>query len=238
MLPSVCMNNIGDAVDAVRARIQAAAERAGRASDEIELMAVSKNVGPPLIQAAIDAGVRVLGENRVQEARAKIAAVRGSVSWHLIGKLQSNKARLAARLFDAVHSVDRESLVPKLAAAASDAGRELDVYVQVEFVRSGLTENEVHDLARSLCVGVAKTESLRLVGLMTLPPFEPDPEAARPWFQRLRTLRDALRADTGLTLAGLSMGMSNDFEVAVEEGATIVRVGTTLFGARPAIVND
>lgn len=226
------MIDIGANIARVRGRIAAAAARAGRSDGTVTLMAVTKTVGVPEIRAAADAGVRVAGENRVQEAEGKIPELAGAVQWHLIGKLQSNKARRAALLFDAVHSVDRERLVPKLAAAAAERDTPLDVYVQVDYVRSGRSEAETEELARRLCGAAAAADSLRLLGLMTLPPFEDDPERARPWFVRLRELRDRIAAAEGIELPGLSMGMSNDFEIAIEEGATIVRVGTTIFGPR------
>lgn len=232
MLPSAPMTDIGQQVAETRRRIAAAATRAGRDPAEVTLMAVTKTVPPSRIQEAVDAGVRVLGENRVQEGEEKIPAVQGDVEWHLVGHLQSNKARLAAALFAAVHSVDRTSLVPRLDVAAADRDRVLPVYVQVEWVRTDETEEQVSERTRAVCVAVRDAEALLLAGLMTLPPFDPDPETARPWFRRLRRLRDDIAEDLGTGIPGLSMGMSNDFEVAVEEGATIIRVGSTIFGAR------
>lgn len=236
MLPSGFMSDIGSAVAQVHQRMAAAAARAGRDPSQIELMAVSKTVPPESVRQAVEAGVGVLGENRVQAAERKISEVGVPVQWHLIGRLQSNKARLAAALFDAVHSVDREGLVERLDAGAKAQNKRLDVYVQVEFVRSELTEHEILSLAERVCRVVGQAASLHLCGLMTLPPFDPDPEAARPWFRRLSEIRGTLRQATGMEIPGLSMGMSNDFEVAIEEGATIVRVGTTIFGSRASAV--
>lgn len=226
------MVDIGAHIEAARARIAAAAARSGRSADAVTLMAVTKTVGLPEVRAALAAGVRVLGENRVQEAEHKLSAIDAPVRWHLIGKLQSNKARRAALMFDAIHSIDREGLVSKLALAAVERERPLELYVQADYVRSGDSETQVEDRVRSICAGIAAADGLQLAGLMTLPPFDPDPETARPWFVRLRALRDRISAAEGIDIPGLSMGMSNDFEVAIEEGSTIVRLGTTIFGSR------
>lgn len=203
------------------------------------MVAVSKTVAPSRLKEAIAAGVRTLGENRVQEAAAKIAELRDvvtahQVQWHLIGHLQSNKARRAVELFDAVHSVDSRKLAERLHQSADELGKRLPVFIEVnlgaETAKSGVAVNE----ALSLCEQVAKLAHLELKGLMAVPPFLDNAEAVRPFFRRLRELRDEARR---LGLAGehchdLSMGMSNDFEVAIEEGATLVRIGTALFGAR------
>jgi len=170
-------------------------------------------------------------ENRIQEAERKIPLVHGAPIWHLIGGLQSNKTGKAARLFDVIHSVDRSKLVTRLDQAASAAGRRLRVYVQVEFSRTELSAGQIEAQAMRVAAAVDAAEALQLAGLMTLPPFDPDPEAARPWFRKLRAIREGIEHD-GIVVPGLSMGMSNDFEVAVEEGSTIVRVGTSIFGPR------
>jgi hypothetical protein len=216
----------------VRERIAAAAVRSGRPADAVELLAVSKTRTVGVVQSAVDAGVLALGENRVQEAAEKIPQIRGNPVWHLIGGLQSNKTARAAELFDVIHSVDRTKLVARLGAAAAASARTIQIYVQVEFTRSGVAEAELEPRAREVARAVTEAPNLELAGLMTLPPYDPDPEAARPWFVRLRTIQEGL-ARHGIAAPGLSMGMSNDFEVAIEEGATIVRVGTTIFGPRP-----
>lgn len=222
------MGDIEANVQAVRRRIAAAAERAGRAAADVRLLAVSKTVEPTRIEAAIAAGVHRLGESRVQEAEHKIPLVVAGAEWHFIGPLQSNKARLAAALFGAVHSVDRRDLVERLAAAAGQRPEPLGVYVQID-----ATSGPDDDLAAQLCRAVSDSPSLRLLGLMTMAPYDPDPEAARPTFRRLRRLRDRLQAaEDTLPALGLSMGMSGDFEVAIEEGSTLVRVGTAIFGDR------
>ncbi len=232
MLPSGPMHDTKSRIAGVRDRMAAAATRAGRAVDEVELLAVSKTRPPEEVQAAVDAGIRALGENRIQEAERKIPLVRGAPTWHLIGGLQSNKTGKAARLFDVIHSVDRPKLVPRLDQAAAATGRRLKIYVQVEFSRTELSPPQIEARAQRVAADVTAAESLELAGLMTLPPFDADPEAARPWFRKLRAIRDAIERE-GIVAPGLSMGMSNDFEVAIEEGATIVRIGTTIFGPRP-----
>ena len=229
MLPSGPMHDTESHIARVRDRMAAAASRAGRATDEVELLAVTKTRSPAAVRAAIKAGVQALGENRIQEAERKIPLVQGAPAWHLIGGLQSNKTGKAARLFDVIHSVDRSKLVPRLDQAARAVDRRLAIYVQVEFSRTELSPSQIEDRARRVAAEVDAAEALQLAGLMTLPPFDPDPEAARVWFRQLRAIRDGIQRQ-GIAAPGLSMGMSNDFEVAIEEGATIVRIGTTIFG--------
>jgi pyridoxal phosphate enzyme (YggS family) len=224
--------NIGKNLAEVMGRIAAAADRAGRPAAEVTLLAVSKRIDAARIEAALDAGVRALGESRVQEAEAKIPGIPGAPEWHFIGPLQSNKAAKAARLFDVIHSVRRESLVPRLSKAAAGAHRTVRVYAQVAPSPEPPSSQDVAD-ATALCRQVRESDGLQLEGLMTMAPYDPDPEQARPYFAHLRLLRDALEG-AGFPDLGLSMGMSGDFEVAIEEGATIVRVGTAIFGARPS----
>jgi pyridoxal phosphate enzyme (YggS family) len=220
----------------VRSRIASAAKRAGRATEEVKLIAVSKTHPPELIREAIAAGVSDLGENRVQEADEKIAVVgRESARWHLIGHLQSNKARSAVQLFDVIHSLDSITLARKLDRACQDLHRdELPVLIQVdlghEATKSGVDENELPQLIEA----IASCARLSLIGLMTLPPFFEDPELTRPFFSQLRELRDRYSSlgAFGKHRGELSMGMTHDFEVAIEEGATMARVGTAIFGER------
>ena len=226
------MGSIAENLDQVRARIAAACVRAGRAPDAVRLLAVSKTYGPDAVRAAAAAGQRLFGENRVQEAAAKIPECPGNLEWHLIGHLQSNKAALAARLFDWVHSVDSAKLLEALDRHAADAGRTLRALVQVnvsgERAKSGLAPAAVPDVLAL----ADRLRNVRIVGLMTIPPLAEDPETARPFFRKLRELRDGWAAATGFDLAELSMGMTHDLDVAVAEGATFVRVGTGIFGAR------
>ena len=218
----------------VRARIVRAAGRAGRDPSSIRLIAVSKTFPAEYVRAAADAGQIDFGENKVQEALLKMDQTSDlTVRWHLIGHLQSNKAKKAAR-FDVVHSIDAAGLVQKLDEAAEEAGHRIDLLVQVdlagEATKHGAREDEltaVFDAARA-------ARACRCVGLMILPPTVDDPEAARPHFRALREVRERLlaRGVAASMLQELSMGMSHDFEVAVEEGATFVRVGTAIFGGR------
>ena len=215
----------------VHRRIEAAAARGGRPASAVTLVAVSKTMPVEAVKEAIAAGVTILGENRVQEARQKIAALPAAVQWHLIGHLQTNKAKVAAGLFDRIHSLDSIRLADELDRHAEEAGRRLRCLVQVnvggEVQKNGASEDEV----RPLLEAAGRLPHIVIEGLMTIPPFLPDPEAVRPYFRRLRTLRDKLGAE-GFSLPDLSMGMTQDFEVAIEEGATLVRIGTAIFGPR------
>jgi len=225
-------------VEEVSARVGAAARRAGRDPSEVTLVAVSKTHPASLVGEAFAAGLRDFGENRVQEAEGKIETLKGSAPgarWHLIGHLQSNKARKAARLFDLVHAVDSAALAERLERACEEDGRErLDVLVQVDLAgeptKSGARAEELPELLRAF----GRFARLRCRGLMTLPPYFDEVERVRPYFRRLRELRDRLRGSGlfGDAAGELSMGMSHDFETAVEEGATLVRVGTAIFGER------
>jgi len=215
-------------LERVREAIARACARAGRSPAEVLLVAVSKTVEVERIERAIAAGVPALGENRVQEAREKIETLGRPVPWHLIGHLQTNKAKDAARLFDWVQSVDRLELAAELDRRARALGRTVDVLIEVnvgeESQKSGVRPGEI----KSLLDALAGSSGIRIRGLMAIPPAAPDPEQTRPHFRRLRELRDAAG------LEHLSMGMSADFEAAVEEGATMVRIGTAIFGPRPA----
>jgi pyridoxal phosphate enzyme (YggS family) len=220
-------------LEEVRRRIAAAAERAGRDPAAVRLVAVTKTVDARRVAEVVALGVRDLGENRVQEAATKAAELPGGLRWHLIGHLQTNKAARAAQLFDVVHSVDG----PRVAEALSQRRQgmaPLDVLVEAELTgipgHTGVPEEGLGALAEA----VTAMPNLRLRGLMTMAPPVADPADARPGFARLRGLRDRLQERIGHELPELSMGMSNDYPVAVEEGATIVRLGRALFGERPA----
>lgn len=218
---------------AVDERIAAAARRAGRREDAVLLVTVSKTVDVERIRQAVAAGVRALGENRVQEAREKIAALGRPVPWHLIGHLQTNKVKDAVEGFDLIHSVDRLPLAEALSRRAMEAGRRVDVLVQVnvgeEPQKGGLRGDEL----RAALEAMAALPGLRLRGLMTIPPLPQVPEDSRPHYKEMRRLLDAARGwGHEAEFSELSMGMSGDFEVGVEEGATIVRVGTAIFGPR------
>jgi len=219
----------------VRERIANACRRAGRRPEEVKLVAVSKTVPPELIRRAFEAGLHDFGENRVQEANAKRPALSDlTVTWHMVGHLQSNKAKLARELFHVVHSVDSLRLAQKLDQAAVCADDKLPVLLQVnlgdELTKSGAREEEISQLAEQ----VGRLKTLELRGLMVLPPFFEDPEQARPFFRRLRELAKLLEALNlpNVSMQELSMGMSHDFEIAIEEGSTAVRIGTAIFGPR------
>lgn len=220
----------------VRRSIETSASRAGRNPAEIKLVAVSKTHPAETLRRAIKAGVNNLGENRVQEADEKIAELgRDSTRWHLIGHLQANKARRAVALFDVIHSLDSVSLAERLDRLCEEAGRdELSVLLQVDLAgeasKSGVSVEELPELVRA----VGACRYLRLTGFMTLPPFFEDTELVRPYYRRLRELRDEYRerAAFGVNDGELSMGMSHDYAVAIEEGATFVRIGTAIFGER------
>jgi len=227
---------IADRVAAVRERIARAAERASRPPGDVTLVAISKTHPPEAVRAAFAAGVRDFGENRVQEAEPKIASTADldAPCWHLVGHLQSNKARRATVLFGLIQSVDSLDLAQRLARVGAEDGRPVRVLVQVDLAgeetKFGLAESELLPVLAEL----RGKPGLRVEGLMVLPPWFEDPEQARPYFRRLRSLRDQASAAGLLEGRHLSMGMSHDFEAAVEEGATIVRVGTAIFGERKA----
>jgi pyridoxal phosphate enzyme (YggS family) len=222
----------------VRDRIARAAGRARRDPSSVRLVAVSKTFPPDHIRAAADAGQLDFGENKVQEALTKIADTAAlGLRWHLVGHLQANKARKAAAAFDMIHSVDDPRLVAKLDESALAAERRVDILVQVDLAGEPSKHGMAVDDLMSAVEAARDRRGVALRGLMLLPPAKDDPEDARPYFARLRTLRDELvaRGVDRESLAELSMGMSHDFEVAIEEGATIVRVGTAIFGGRSRV---
>ena len=229
------MSVIAANLQAVRRRIAAAAQQAGRPPGDVTLLAVSKTVAPEVVRAAFDAGQRAFGENYVQEGLAKITAladVRNDIAWHFIGPLQSNKTRLVAEHFDWVHTIERLKIAERLSAQRPAGAAPLQACIQVnisgEASKSGVAPADVLPLARA----VAVLPGLRLRGLMAIPEPEDDPDGQRRPFAAMRELLGTLRA-AGLDVDTLSMGMSGDVEAAIAEGATIVRVGTAIFGARP-----
>lgn len=227
---------IETAAAAVRERISRAAARAGRRAEDVRLVAITKTQPAEVVRAAFAAGLRDFGENKVQEADGKIAALADlraqGIVWHMVGHVQSNKARRAAVLFDCIHSLDDVRLAPRLEKAAAEQRKVLKALVQVDLAgeetKFGLEEPRLMASLDQL----RGSKSLHVVGLMALPPLTDDPEDARPYFRRLRGLRDQAVRENLMVGSELSMGMSHDLEVAVEEGATMVRVGTALFGAR------
>jgi hypothetical protein len=219
----------------VRNRIADAAGRAGRAPESVRLIAVSKTHPIDAIRAAADAGQQDFGENKVQEALQKIAQSTDTrLRWHLIGHLQSNKAKKAAAAVHAVHAIDSADLLRRVDQSAEAAGRTLDALVQVDLALEDTKHGAPVDAVAGIFAAAGECQSVALVGLMLLPPLAENPEDARPWFARLRALRDELAAGgvPPARLRELSMGMSHDYAVAIEEGATMVRVGTAIFGTR------
>jgi hypothetical protein len=220
----------------IHQRIRAAAETAGRDPGTVRLVAVSKTVPAGRIIPAVASGVRILGENYIQEAAEKIEALADQpVSWHFIGHLQRNKARHAVRLFDLIHTVDSERLAVEVDKQAAKQGKIQEVLIQVnvggEASKTGVSPDQAEALART----AGRLDHIAVKGLMTIPPFFDDPEAARPYFRDLALLRDRIAGCSipGVSMEELSMGMTGDFEAAVEEGATLVRIGTAIFGERP-----
>jgi pyridoxal phosphate enzyme (YggS family) len=225
------MSTIRENLKIVRERMERAAQKVGRDPKEIELVAVSKTVEVDRIKEAIEAGVSILGENYVQEAQKKIETLGKPVSWHFIGHLQSNKAKHAVRLFDVIHSIDSIPLAEELDRRAEQSVRVIKVMIEVnlskEATKFGTDEERVLNLARR----IQDLGHLSLEGLMTMPPYFDSPEMSRPYYVALRELKQKMIKE-GIPLKKLSMGMSNDFEIAIEEGATYVRVGTAIFGPR------
>jgi pyridoxal phosphate enzyme (YggS family) len=234
------VDTLRENISTVYGRISHAAMRAGRNPEEVKLIAVTKTVEAERVREAIDAGLRAFGENRVQEAKAKREGLARlstadhrlpTIEWHLIGHLQRNKAKYAVRLFDLIHSVDSLGLAEELNGHAEKIGKLQDVLIEVklshEKSKHGISKGELTELLRE----VRYMKHLNLRGLMTVPPFSEDTEEVRPYFRELRELRDEA-ATPGFALPELSMGMSNDFEVAIEEGATMVRIGSAIFGER------
>lgn len=212
-------------------RIEEAARRAGRDPREIQLVAVSKTVESARIRGAIEAGVSVLGENYVQEAQKKIEEIGRPVAWHFIGHLQSNKAKYAVRLFDMIHSLDSLPLAEELNRRAEQADRFIQVMIEVNLSRQATKFGADEDRVMNLAKEILHLRYLSLEGLMTMPPYFDSPEMSRPYYIELRKLQEKMVSE-GIPMKELSMGMSNDFEIAIQEGATYVRVGTAIFGPR------
>lgn len=224
---------IADILNSVKVRIAEACAKAGRSPDSVEIIGVTKTHGPDVVREAWEAGIRLFGENKVQEAAWKIPECVGGPEWHLIGHLQRNKVRHALELFSVFHSVDSVRLLEQIERVAEEGGQRPEILLEVnvagEASKSGLSPAQAPEAIEYAC----GCRNLTLTGLMTLAPFSPDPEMTRPVFAKLRACRDQWEQAFGVGLPRLSMGMSNDYAVAVEEGATWVRLGTALFGHRP-----
>jgi len=233
--PVSIMSDIASNLFKVHENMRKAALKAGRGIEDIKLVAVTKEVDSSKIKEAIKAGVTILGENYVQDAKEKIAEIGHDIQWHMIGHLQTNKAKYAVKLFDMIQSVDSLRLAEELDKQAKKLDKGFQILIQVnvsgEESKFGVSPQEVHSLISQIS---EKMENLSVQGLMTMPPYFNDPERNRPYFKALRELRDRIVSSEikDVTLKELSMGMSNDYEIAIEEGATIVRIGTAIFGER------
>jgi hypothetical protein len=224
--------SVQERVEGVRSRIASACSRSRRDPSSVLLVAVSKTHPPERVEEAASCGLRVFGENKVQEARAKIPMCPSNLAWHLVGHLQSNKIKQAVEVFEMIHSVDSLKLLEGIDRACDAAGRRMKVLLEVnvsgESSKFGLKPDDVPELISA----AGRLSRIELLGLMTMPPMTEDVEKARPHFRRMRDLRDGWQSSLGVQLPELSMGMTHDFEVAIEEGSTIVRVGTAIFGER------
>jgi PLP dependent protein len=223
------VNPLLEPLTVIRNRIRSACQRAGRVESDVTLVAVTKRVEAERIRAAFELGIIDFGENYLQEAVKKIESLPETIRWHMIGHIQSNKAKLVPGHFHVVHSIDRLEILKALDRQGTALNVLFEVNLSAEPSKHGSTE----DGLRSMFEHVSRLEHLKPVGLMTMPPFVDDPEDVRPYFRALRNLLDACNSEFGLSMRELSMGMSQDFEVAIEEGATMVRIGTALFGERP-----
>lgn len=225
------MSEIKENLLRVMEKIEKATRKVGRDPNEVKLVAVSKTVETSRVREAIEAGVSILGENYVQEAQKKIEELGRPVSWHFIGHLQSNKAKYAVRLFDMIHSVDSLSLAEELNRRAEQANQVIKVMVEVNLSKEATKFGTDGEMVLNLANRIQNLKYLSLEGLMTMPPYFDSPEMSRPYYIELRKLKERM-AREGISMKELSMGMSNDFEIAIEEGATYVRVGTAIFGSR------
>ena len=227
------MDQIAANLGTIREQIAAAAEKSGRNPSDIRLVAVSKTHPAEAVAAAVAAGQRVFGESRVQEAREKIPACPPGLDWHFIGHLQKNKVRQALPLFSFFHSIDSPALAQAMDRIAGEAGKPVEGLLEVNISGEETKHGFIPEELRKEFAALAKLPHLRIRGLMTMAPYSENPEDARPVFSALRELCDELQSAHGHPLPELSMGMSGDFEPAIEEGATLVRVGSSIFGARP-----
>jgi len=219
-------------LDEVQGRIEAACKRSGRNVDGVKIVAVTKTFGPDAVAEAAECGMKIIGESRIQEAKQKIQFCPGNLEWHMIGHLQRNKVKDAVSLFRMIHSVDSLRLLETVNSVSAAAGVSMPVCLEVNVSGEGSKFGMKPDEVFTVLENSTSLMNVDVVGLMTVPPFTPDPQGARPFFAALRELRDKCREKTGVPLDELSIGMSNDFEIALEEGATLVRLGSVLFGDR------
>ncbi|HBA26059.1 MAG TPA: YggS family pyridoxal phosphate-dependent enzyme [Nitrospinae bacterium] len=225
------MGNIAANIKGIIHKIKLAAERVGRKEESVKLVAVTKTVDVSRIKEAIRAGIKIIGENRVQEAREKFKDIGKEVEWHLIGHLQTNKVKYIFDIFSLIHSVDSLSLAEEIQKRAENKGLETDILIEVNLSGEKTKFGILPEKAINFVKDISRFKNINIMGLMTIPPFSESPEDSRKYFKMLRMLRDDIQRE-GIEMKELSMGMSNDFEVAVEEGATMVRIGTAIFGER------
>jgi len=225
-------NDVAENLSGVKQRVRDAALRSGRSADAAELLVVSKTWPAEKVADVVAAGQLAFGENRLQEGEEKIPQLPGHLQWHLIGHLQRNKVRKALPLFQTIHSIDSLKLARYTSNIAAELSKKPDIYLQVDLAGEESKNGYEPDQMRRELDDLLALEHVSIIGLMCIPPMASKPEDARPWFVKLRELRDDLEARAGRSLPGLSMGMSGDFEVAIEEGSTIVRVGSAIFGSR------
>ena len=231
LLKTVIMGNIAANIKGIIHKIKLAAERVGRKEESVELVAVTKTVDVSKIKEAIRAGIKIIGENRVQEAREKFKDIGKEVEWHLIGHLQTNKVKYIFDIFSLIHSVDSLSLAEEIQKRAENKGLETDILIEVNLSGEKTKFGILPEKAINFVKDISRFKNINIMGLMTIPPFSESPEDSRKYFKMLRMLRDDIQKE-GIEMKELSMGMSNDFEAAVEEGATMVRIGTAIFGER------
>jgi len=224
--------SLAERLSLLQQRITAAAIRAGRRPSEVKLLPASKKVSVEVLRELFALGVHAFGENKVQEAKLKVSMLPASCSWHFIGGLQRNKVKDAVRLFQVIHSLDSRELIDELVKRATEAGKTMQVLIEVNAAGEASKHGARPEEASALVEYANQQPSLEVIGLMAVVPFYEDVEKVRPYFKQIRELRDSIQHETGIILPELSMGMSQDFEVAIEEGATWVRVGTSLFGER------
>jgi pyridoxal phosphate enzyme (YggS family) len=226
------MLEVAENLSVIAGKISAACLRAGRDVKSVELIAVSKTFPAGSVREAFEAGQRQFGESKIQEAEPKIAALPGSLHWHFIGRVQRNKVRKMLQNFEVIHAIDSLRLASYTDEVAGELGLFPKVFLQVNVGAEASKGGFEHDVLRAEMESLLKLGRLEIIGLMCIPPVGPDAESARPWFALLREIRDALELEFGVMLPALSMGMSGDFEVAIEEGSTHVRVGSAIFGKR------
>ena len=231
LLKTVIMGNIAANIKGIIHKIKLAAERVGRKEESVKLVAVTKTVDVSKIKEAMAAGIKIIGENRVQEAREKFKDIGKEVEWHLIGHLQTNKVKYIFDIFSLIHSVDSLPLSEEIQRRAENKGLETDILIEVNLSGEKTKFGILPEKAINFVKDISRFKNINIMGLMTIPPFSESPEDSRKYFKMLRMLRDDIQRE-GIEMKELSMGMSNDFEVAVEEGATMVRIGTAIFGER------